>query len=1071
MTIINSFAQDSKIAGSLKIFNPRRIPLRLVLIVPFVALITGAVSLVGYLSYQSGQEAVTNLADQLMDQASSRVSDHLDTSVKVQQQILTFGHRAFQQGSLQTKDSPQLRSYLWQQVNLSSINIVFGNEQGEFISYGRLLSQEIVDKANKITSENLNIGSIILGEVMATQPNQRNHFLVDDQGKARKKIFTITIDTQTTDWYLAAKNAQSQTWSPVYVFKSMPLLGISAVVPIYDSNKQLQGVLASTFSLSEISTFLDKLKFSPKGQIFIMERDGNLVATSTLELSYLQQDKEKPRRLLATQSQDPQTRAIATHLQQKYGSLNKINDSQRFQVAVSGTNIFARVEPYRDEYGLDWLLITAIPESDFMGDIQSNTYRTFWLCSMTLLVAIGMGIFNARWISKPINQLSRSSQAIAQGNWQSSTPINIEIEEPIPQNHPILEIEILTDSVNQMLLQLQDSHRQITKDLHYKELENQGILSLLPDLMFVNTIEGLYVKQLETSYPESINTLKINLSSQSIWDILPTELAQIRLDHINQAVRTGEIQTYEQQIKIGEILLDEEVRIIKINDQEVLTLIRNINDRKLVERESTKAKEAAEAANLSKSIFLANMSHELRTPLNAIMGFSQLMQRTPGLPEEHYKNAKIIYRSGNYLLALINNILDLSKIEANKTTLNIQEFNLNNLLYDIEEMMKLRSRKAGLSLFFENSLEVPPYICTDEIKLKQVLINLLTNAIKFTQKGEIILRVNCSPSSNSQQTVREEKSKDLYRITLYFSIQDTGVGIAPEELPKIFEAFNQAEAGREIQEGTGLGLTISRQFVQLMGGEMTVTSELGKGTTFQFQIPVQKGLELVQPKIEHQRILALAPGQTQYKILVVDDIEVNRLLLVNILSPLGFQVQEAKNGQEAIDLWESWQPHLIWMDLRMPVMDGYTATKYIKAQGGNTIILALTANVRQDDRTLVLNAGCDDFYTKPFDEQTIFDALSKYLGVSYIYAEKPVVNLDIEGVLTTKDFAFMPPQWLEKLYNACTIGDFDLLGQLIREIPSTASSFAKSLEKLTDEFQSETIIEIIQPLIDNRPPK
>ena len=1066
MTIINSFAQDSKIAGSLKIFNPRRIPLRLVLIVPFVALITGAVSLVGYLSYQSGQEAVTNLADQLMDQASSRVSDHLDTSVKVQQQILTFGHRAFQQGSLQTKDSPQLRSYLWQQVNLSSINIVFGNEQGEFISYGRLLSQERVDKANKITSENLNIGSIVLGEVMATQPNQRNHFLVDDQGKARKKIFTTTIDTQTTDWYLAAKNAQSQTWSPVYVFKAMPLLGISAVVPIYDSNKQLQGVLASTFSLSEISTFLDKLKFSPKGQIFIMERDGNLLATSTLELSYLQQDKEKPRRLLATQSQDPQTRAIATHLQQKYGSLNKINDSQRFQVAVSGTNIFARVEPYQDEYGLDWLLITAIPESDFMGDIQSNTYRTFWLCSMTLLVAIGMGIFNARWISKPINQLSRSSQAIAQGNWQSSTPINIEIEEPITQNHPILEIEILADSFNQMLLQLQDNHRQITKDLHQKTLETKGLLSVIPDLMFIHDSEGIFIKQLQTNCDEDVNILEIGITGKHLEDFLPENIVKLRLYYTNQALQTGEIQTYEQQVEVRGKIQDEEVRVIKISEQEVLTMIRNISDRKLAERELTKTKEAAEAANLAKSIFLANMSHELRTPLNAIMGFSQVMQRAPGLPEEHYKNAEIIYRSGDYLLNLINNILDLSKIEANKTTLNIQAFNLNNLLYDLEEMMNLRAKKSGLSLVFENSSEIPLYICTDEIKLKQVLINLLTNAIKFTQQGTIILRVNCLPLSNFQQI-----PKDSSRLILDFSVEDTGVGIAPEELSKIFEAFNQAEAGRDGQEGTGLGLTISRQFVQLMGGEMTVTSELGKGTTFQFQIPVQKGLELVQPKIEHQRILALAPGQTQYKILVVDDIEVNRLLLVNILSPLGFQVQEAKNGQEAINLWESWQPHLIWMDLRMPVMDGYTATKHIKAQGGNTIILALTANVRQDDRNVVLNAGCDDFYTKPFDEQTIFDALSKYLGVSYIYAEKPIVNLDIERVLTTKDFASMPPQWLEKLYNACMIGDFDILGQLIREIPSTASSFAKSLEKLTDEFQSETIIEIIQPLIDNRLPK
>lgn len=190
-------------------------------------------------------------------------------------------------------------------------------------------------------------------------------------------------------------------------------------------------------------------------------------------------------------------------------------------------------------------------------------------------------------------------------------------------------------------------------------------------------------------------------------------------------------------------------------------------------------------------------------------------------------------------------------------------------------------------------------------------------------------------------------------------------------------------------------------------------------------------------------------------------------MLVNILSPLGFQVQEAKNGQEAIDLWESWQPHLIWMDLRMPVMDGYTATKQIKAhpQGGNTVIIAFTANVHQDNKAMTLAAGCDDCYAKPFDEQTIFDTLSQHLGISYIYAEKSVKNLDIDRVLTTEDFTSMPPQWLEKLYNACTIGDFDLTGQLATEIPPTASSFAKSLEKLIDEFQSEAILELIHPLI------
>ncbi len=1057
--MISSSDQEMTNNRSLSVPKFRKIPLRLVLILPFVVLITGAVGLVGYFSYRSGQEAVENLANRLMDQASNRVVDRLDVSIISQQRIVTTNREFVQQGNFKIND-PILRNHFWQQANLSSFGISgFGNEQGELIYYGRLYSQEMVDKVDKITSEKVKIGTIFLGETIISQPNQRNHYLVDDQGRAKQLIFKSTVDSRTTDWYLAAQNAQKQIWSPIYVYRVLPELGISAVAPVYDANKQLQGVVSSTISLSEISIFLNKLNFSPSGQVFIMERSGDLVAISTKEAPYLQQKKKGLTRLSTTQSQNPQTRAIATYLHKTYGTLNKINDDQNFHVVVDGVRIFAQVKPYQDDYGLDWLLVTAIPESDFMGEIEANTRWTFFLCGMTLFTALAVGVGTARWITKPIDYLSRSSQAIAQRDWQGSTPLDIITEDQTIKNHPILEIETLADSFYQMLGQLQDSHRKISDNLYQQELENQVVLSVIPDLMFTHNSEGLFLKQLKTDFREDVNILAIDVINKPIQDFLPIELAQLRLHYIHQALQTGRIQTYEQQIEVRGRLQDEEVRIIKISDQEVLVMIRNISDRKQVERELTKAKEAAEAANLAKSTFLANMSHELRTPLNAIMGFSQVMQNTSNLPAEQYEHAEIIYRSGNYLLSLINNILDLSKIEADKITLNMQEFSLQKLLFELEEMMELRAKNSGLSLIIESSSEIPPYIRADEIKLKQVLINLLANAIKFTRQGEVILRVNYSSSSSLLSSSNP---------ILHFSVQDTGVGIAPEELTKIFEPFNQAEAGRETQEGTGLGLTISRKFVQVMGGEMTVTSKLGKGTTFQFQIPVEKAEGVVPPQAtNYPRILGLAPGQAEYKILVVDDIEINRQLLVKILSPLGFQVQEAKNGQEAIELWASWQPQLIWMDLRMPIMDGYTATKQIRAypQGKNTIIIALTANIQQDDRATVLATGCDDFYTKPFHEQTIFDALRQYLGVSYLYAEESGSNLGKERFLTTEDFTSMSPEWQQKLYDACLIGNFDLVMQLIREIPTTAASLAQSLTMLADQFQSETIMKLIQPLL------
>jgi len=305
----------------------------------------------------------------------------------------------------------------------------------------------------------------------------------------------------------------------------------------------------------------------------------------------------------------------------------------------------------------------------------------------------------------------------------------------------------------------------------------------------------------------------------------------------------------------------------------------------------------AEAANQAKSTFIANMSHELRSPLNAVLGFSQLMMRANNLAEEHYENASIINRSGDYLLTLINNILDLSKIEAGKTTLYCQNFDLDHLLEDVEDMLQLRATNAGLALIFERDPHVPRYIYTDEVKLRQVLINLIGNAIKFTKEGLVVVNLTNADKNTLENT---NNFPDSDQCILNFSVRDTGVGIAAEELPQLFASFSQAQAGHEKQEGTGLGLAISRKFVQLMGGDIAVTSELGKGTTFQFQIQAQIGTPLIRDPNPKKRTLALAPDQPTYRILVVDDKPINSQLLVKILSPMGFEVQEASNGLEAI---------------------------------------------------------------------------------------------------------------------------------------------------------------------------
>ncbi len=466
----------------------------------------------------------------------------------------------------------------------------------------------------------------------------------------------------------------------------------------------------------------------------------------------------------------------------------------------------------------------------------------------------------------------------------------------------------------------------------------------------------------------------------------------------------------------------------------------------------------AESANQAKSVFIANMSHELRSPLNAVIGFSQLMLHTRNLPNEHYENASIIYRSGEYLLSLINNILDLSKIDAGKTTLNYQNFDLYHLVDDVEDMFYLRAANAGLKLVFERDPQVPRYLYSDEMKMRQVLINLLSNAIKFTKSGQIYLGI--STVSRSEEDCR-----------LQFVVQDTGVGIAPDEIPNLFISFSQTKSGRDRQEGTGLGLAISRRFVQLMGGDIEVTSQLNQGTTFSFQIQSSLGQDPLADSPDDQIMIALAPNQPTYRILVVDDKPVNCQLLVKLLRPLGFELQEAHDGQEAIAIWDQWEPHLIWMDMRMPVMDGYEATKYIKStvKGNATAIIALTASAFEEEREVILSAGCDDFLRKPFNKQTIFDALSKHLGVKYVYEALPTYEREFDFLsdtpLTSDSFSQMSSQWISQLYQSAMEADKHLVKQLISEVPEQDSNLVRSLNKMAANFQFEQITDLIEPLL------
>ncbi len=530
-----------------------------------------------------------------------------------------------------------------------------------------------------------------------------------------------------------------------------------------------------------------------------------------------------------------------------------------------------------------------------------------------------------------------------------------------------------------------------------------------------------------------------------------------------------------------------------------------IAERQRVEAELHKAKETAEAANRAKSRFLASMSHELRTPLNSILGFTQIMHRDTSFSPQYKEYINIINRSGQHLLELINDVLEMSKIEAGRVKLSIATFDLYRLIDTLEEMLHLKAVSKQLTLTFDCASSVPQYISTDESKLRQILLNLLSNAIKFTESGSVTLRVRLGtgdwqlgtrgnreqmtqsipnrPSGISYVQGTRSANKDATRTqfpkegnppepsyqSLLFEVIDTGPGIDPTEMNLLFEAFEQTSIGKKTAEGTGLGLPISRFFVNLMGGEMTVRSVVGDGSVFAFNIQVEvPQITQVQNELFQKRVKSLTPNHPVYRLLIVDDTWEHRQLLKSLLKPLGFEVREAENGQQGIEIWESWKPHLIFMDMRMPIVNGYEATQRIKATplGQATVIIALTANAFNDDRSLTLSAGCDDFIRKPFQEEEIFDKLAKHLGVSYVYFDCAPVGQTSQKryntlSLSKQDLAVMPEQWIQQLYEAASGGSDERVLQLIAKIPTEHATLIDTLQELTSDFHFDEIVKAI----------
>lgn len=733
----------------------------------------------------------------------------------------------------------------------------------------------------------------------------------------------------------------------------------------------------------------------------------------------------------------------------------------------------------------DWVIGVTVYDEELqtyravLGDGLSQMTRIMGLTGLVITLMIGLlGVIIARSIARPVQLMTRAAEVIIGGDLNQNVDIQSDDEVGVLANTFNFMTAELRQTLDGLYQEIQDRKR-VEEALRLNEQKFRAVFDQTFQLIGVLANDGKVLQVNQTA----LRFVGVNEDAvlgkpfwETPWWTHSTELQQ-RVRAAVQEAAAGKLVRFEA----AHIMANELVRYIDFSLKPVIEesgrvaqLVaegRDITIRKQAEEELHRykdsleatvqqrteelllARDQAEAANKAKSMFLANMSHELRTPLNAILGFSSLVSREPQLTASQRENLEIINRSGKHLLTLINDVLELAKVEAGRLQIEANPFDICVMVREVIAMLQLRAVEKGLQLLIEQSVTFPCHIKGDEAHLRQVLVNLVNNAIKFTEQGCVTIRLSVEPEDNRH---------------IRIEVDDTGPGISADDQQSLFKPFVQLAPGTK-QEGTGLGLVITRQLVELMGGTINIQSTLGTGSLFRIDLPVEmadEGDNLSQQaeKMEAADVTGLAPGQPSFRILIVEDELENQLLLTQLMERIGLTVKVAENGKEGVQLFQNWRPHLIWMDRLMPVMDGIEAARAIRGlPGGKEVkIIAVTASVFIEQRDEFMAVGMDDLVLKPYDSNEIYECLSKHLGVQYIYADaqstEPVDTLP----LTAQRLSVLPQELRGELIAALESLEPEHIRTVIERVLPYDLALYKTLSQLAENFDYPTILNALR---------